>query len=310
MILLWGLREDPPTAALERALAALRAPVAFLSQVDVFDTEVALAVDGRVEGHLRYGAFSFDLDCFRSVYVRPLDTTRLRHVAATGVGSRRWVHAASVEDGLLTWLELSSAYVLNRPAAMASNNSKPYQSVLIRRAGFATPDTLVTTDPDEAREFWERHREVVYKSISGIRSIVARLQPSDGDRFERLVWCPTQFQQYIGGRDYRVHVVGSELFACEVVSDADDYRYASRRGGDVAVADVDLPDECAERCLRLSRELDLPLAGIDLRLAPDGSWYCFEVNPSPGFTYYEDETGQPIARAVARLLLDPPQGSD
>ena len=44
------------------------------------------------------------------------------------------------------------------------------------------------------------------------------------------------------------------------------------------------------------------LAGIDLRLTDDGRWFCFEVNPSPGFTYYEQATGQPIARSIARLL--------
>ena len=44
------------------------------------------------------------------------------------------------------------------------------------------------------------------------------------------------------------------------------------------------------------------LAALDLRRTPDGEWYCFEVNPSPGFTYYESNTGQPIAAAIAGLL--------
>jgi len=48
--------------------------------------------------------------------------------------------------------------------------------------------------------------------------------------------------------------------------------------------------------------MGLPVAGIDLRCTPDGIWYCFEVNPSPGFTYFQDETNQPIAEAIARLL--------
>jgi glutathione synthase/RimK-type ligase-like ATP-grasp enzyme len=47
----------------------------------------------------------------------------------------------------------------------------------------------------------------------------------------------------------------------------------------------------------------LPFAGIDLRRrGGDGAWVCFEVNPSPGFSFYESRTGQPIARAVARYL--------
>jgi D-alanine-D-alanine ligase-like ATP-grasp enzyme len=49
--------------------------------------------------------------------------------------------------------------------------------------------------------------------------------------------------------------------------------------------------------------MDLPLAGIDLRRTPDDRWYCLEVNPSPSFTWFEDVTHQPIAEAVAQLLV-------
>ena len=48
--------------------------------------------------------------------------------------------------------------------------------------------------------------------------------------------------------------------------------------------------------------LGLVLSGIDLRRTPAGDYYCFEVNPSPGFIFYERATGQPISEAVALLL--------
>jgi D-alanine-D-alanine ligase-like ATP-grasp enzyme len=53
----------------------------------------------------------------------------------------------------------------------------------------------------------------------------------------------------------------------------------------------------------MSADMRLLVAGVDLRLTPDGGWTCFEVNPSPGFLYYESATGQPITEAVADLLL-------
>ena len=52
----------------------------------------------------------------------------------------------------------------------------------------------------------------------------------------------------------------------------------------------------------MTAALGLELSGIDLRITPDGRTYCFEVNPSPGFSYYELNTGQPIARAIADHL--------
>jgi hypothetical protein len=51
--------------------------------------------------------------------------------------------------------------------------------------------------------------------------------------------------------------------------------------------------------------MKLLAAGVDLRRTVDGRWYCFEVNPSPGFTYYQDATGQPLAEAMAELLAEP-----
>ena len=66
--------------------------------------------------------------------------------------------------------------MLNRTAAMASNGSKPYQTQLIRAHGFAVPETLITNDPDLVRAFHQQHRRVIYKSISGARSIVHTLE--------------------------------------------------------------------------------------------------------------------------------------
>ena len=50
--------------------------------------------------------------------------------------------------------------------------------------------------------------------------------------------------------------------------------------------------------------MQLHVAGIDLRRTPDGEWFCFEVNPSPAFLYYETATGLPIAAAIAQLLVN------
>jgi glutathione synthase/RimK-type ligase-like ATP-grasp enzyme len=108
----------------------------------------------------------------------------------------------------------------------------------------------------------------------------------------------------VGGlsRD-RVHVVGEEVFATEVRSDAYDYRYGSLDGHDVELAAVTIPAAVAERCCVMAKGMCLAVAGIDLRRTPDGRWFCFEVNPSPAFIYYEEATGQPIGNAIARLLV-------
>jgi hypothetical protein len=60
-------------------------------------------------------------------------------------------------------------------------------------------------------------------------------------------------------------------------------------------------DRGAFRC-RLTAKLGLVVAGISLRRTPEGRWFCCEVNPSPGFTVYQQATGRRIAEAIADLL--------
>ena len=78
--------------------------------------------------------------------------------------------------------------------------------------------------------------------------------------------------------------------------------YSGQSGSNVEIMKGELPDKLKDGCLRVSKMLRLPLCGIDLRCTPKGEWYCFEVNPSPGFSFYEAETGQPIADAIAQFL--------
>jgi glutathione synthase/RimK-type ligase-like ATP-grasp enzyme len=203
---------------------------------------------------------------------------------------------------LAAWLEMASCPVMNRNRAMSSNMSKPYQALFISRAGFRVPDTLITNDPEEVKNFLGVHRRVIYKSVSSIRSIVKELSGLKMNELERVRHLPTQFQAFVPGTNVRVHVVGETVFATEIHVDAVDYRYTSEEGHDIEMVPVDLPSEIVERCLRLSLQLGLPLCGIDLKRTPDGEYYCFEVNPSPAYSYYQENSGQDIAAAIVKYL--------
>jgi glutathione synthase/RimK-type ligase-like ATP-grasp enzyme len=301
LVLLWGLSTDRPLAAVREELLRLGVPLLTVDQHEVLDTEIRLSVGHDLEGAIRVGGDRWiDLAEVSAVYLRPYDSRHVAAVAREGPESAAWRHALAVEHVMASWSEMTFALVVNRLRAMAPNNSKPYQLEQIRRFGFDVPETLVTTDPSAVRDFWERHGEVIYKSVSGTRSIVSRLRPEHRKRLANVAFCPTQFQRYIPGTDHRVHVVGDDVFASEVISETDDYRYPGQHP--VEIRACRLPRSVEERCRQLSRAVQLPVAGIDLRRTPEGDWYCFEVNPSPAFTYYEGRTGQPIGRAVAKLL--------
>jgi hypothetical protein len=303
LVLVWGLPGDAPIAAVREQLRLLDVPTVFADQRLVLETEVEMVVGDEIDASLRIRGQRVDLGEVTAVYQRPYLSTQVAAVARAGPESDAWRHAIRVDDLLASWCEITPSFVINRCQAMAANDSKPYQLRQIQRFGWSTPETLITTDPAAARAFWDLHGDVIYKSISGVRSRISRLQPEHLERFSNLSSCPTQFQKYVPGTDVRVHVVASEIFASEVECSADDYRYPT--GDSPVVRAISLPSELEDRCRKMAREMQLSFAGIDLRRTPQGEWFCFEVNPSPGFTYYENSTGQPISQAVARLLMNP-----
>ena len=209
-------------------------------------------------------------------------------------------------DILVRWVDVAPGRVVNRFREMGSNGSKPYQAQLIRRMGLRVPETLITNDPARLEAFRRRHGRVIFKSISGIRSIVTELASHDAlgaDREDSLRACPVQFQAFVPGFDVRVHVIGQVVVATRVDSAGTDYRYAARDGHETALRPWELDGSLSAACVALSQSLGLAFSGIDLRITPAGEVFCFEVNPSPAYSYYEANTGQPISLALARFLM-------
>ncbi|HMD17730.1 MAG TPA: ATP-grasp domain-containing protein [Terriglobales bacterium] len=308
MILVCGIPSETPLRMVTSRLEETGTPFVVFNQREFANCEIWLEVNhGEIGGELRIGERTYPLQEFVGVYPRMMDDRCLPELSDEPPDSSLRSYCRSFHDALTRWMEIAPARVINRCAPMASNSSKPYQSQLIREHGFLIPEILITTDPELVRAFRAKHGRVIYKSISAVRSIVQELNDEDEERLERIRWCPTQFQEYVEGTNVRVHTVGDEVFATAVRSEATDYRYSTRQSGEPAeLREVVLSDELTAQCLRLSQSLGLEFAGIDLKVTPDDEVYCFEVNPCPGFSYYEANTGQPISAAVARRLAAGP----
>jgi glutathione synthase/RimK-type ligase-like ATP-grasp enzyme len=304
MILLCGIPSETPLAMVAGELDHLGAVYTCFNQRRFASMDIHYTIDeGRVSGELTIDSDTHHLSSIQGCYVRLMDDRLLPEVENLPETSQPAQHSRRVHDTLTRWLEVTPARVVSRYSAMGSNGSKPYQAQLIQAFGFKTPETLVTNDPDAVIDFWHHHGRIIYKSISGQRSIVTEFTQDDLDRLEAIRSCPTQFQQMVDGTDVRLHVVGSRVFATEVTSAGVDYRYSRKTNGDDAVLrPIDVPDAVAGRAVALTRSLGLPVSGIDLMVDRQGDIYCLEVNPSPAFSYYESHTGQPVAGEIARLL--------
>ena len=302
-ILLWGVSGDPPLMALLAELEARAVPHHFLDQRWMHQAQFDFAADG-VNGTLSMAEHDIELADIGALYARPNDLRAVMRQSSDLVADLDTQRSAlATERQLYAWAEMTPALVVNRPSAASGNDSKPYQLEQIHAAGFTVPPTLVTTSPQAVREFVAQHGQVVCKSAGRTRSIVSRLEAADLERLDAVTHCPTLLQAYVPGHDWRVHCIGAAIHACEIHCAADDYRVAPEQGMPLEIASAELPKSVAARCRALTRCLGLELAGIDLRRTGD-TWFCFEVNPSPLFTYFEQAAGQPLTAAVADLLSE------
>lgn len=302
MILICGIPSEPPVALAIDAARAARAPHVVFNQREHASCELHVCSGpAGISGTLRIHERDYALESFTGIYTRMVECSSL-----LGTGTPPGAHEISksefLHSSLADWIDVAPCRVVNRIAPSATNGSKPYQASIVASAGFATPDTLITNDSGAVRAFARRHGRIIYKSISGVRSIVREWNPGTGRDLDAIRRLPVQFQEYVEGVDIRVHVIGDELFATRVESAAVDYRYAGRDGMETSLTAMDLEPAIAGRCRDLSRMLNLPFCGIDLRRTAAGIYYCFEANPSPAYSYYEEQSGQPIAAALVRYL--------
>ncbi|MEW6585700.1 MAG: glutathione synthase [Nitrospirota bacterium] len=298
--LVCGITDEAPIALLLQSLRKRRSDFLFLDQ-KLLAEQVRLRwqiTDNGITGHLKVGEEIVDVREIRSVYHRFMNP---EDVPGTDSSPQSIRKTRSILHSLMNLFDVLPARIVNRRRPMMSNNSKPYQALLIRQAGFAIPETLVTNDPSSLFAFSSSGDPLVYKSISSVRSIVAALDGNCMAKIDSLRLLPTQFQYKIEGLNVRVHVIGRRLFATKILTSATDYRYAAQEGASASLRPYELTAELLKNCLHLARIFELSFAGIDL-IVSSGKVYCLEVNPSPGYSYYQEATGQPISDALAEYL--------
>ena len=309
MILICGVPVEAPVTRAIEAAEELGIGYAVFDQRLQSATELTLSADAvsGVAGQLVTYDAVLNLADLKGVYVRLMDDRFLPDLSPLSLDAPERIRSTALHHVLRSWLNIAPCRVASRPRAMLSNMSKTYQAKIIRSFGFGIPDTLVTNDPAEVLAFVARCESdgdgVIYKSVSGTRSIVQSFGPNDQARLRDIRWCPTQFQRRVAGIDIRVHVVGQSVFATQIASTATDYRYATQQTGtDAELSPINVPFAVEAACVELATALELPFAGVDLRRTPEGEYVCFEVNPCPAYTYYESRTGAPIARALVSWL--------
>jgi glutathione synthase/RimK-type ligase-like ATP-grasp enzyme len=299
MVILMGIPSETPLSLLAGACEAKHIPYEWFNQRQQENWAVESDFTLTGDSVLSNGNIKLRLNDCKGLYLRTMDQTQVPEYA----GSQNKTAINEMYGRLFQVLDAETpCRVVNAPSVQMSNNSKPYQSLIIKQYGLDIPDICITSNEEEALAFLAKHKSSIYKSISGTRSIVKQVDETSLRNLHKIEYCPVQFQEYVTGFNVRVHVVGQRTIATKICSDATDYRYARTEGKTTSLEPFVLSESLAEKCVSLAHGLHLPFAGIDLMITDDGRTICFEVNPSPGYSYYEQSTGQLISHALADYL--------
>ncbi|HSZ30218.1 MAG TPA: hypothetical protein VK784_10750 [Pseudonocardiaceae bacterium] len=236
---------------------------AVVAQVDTGDFPQRWTVTGRIDsagawrGALVGPDVQVDLESVTAIYYRR--PSRYRVAAGVSPADRRFAEAEA-HHGVGGLLSCLPCRWVSHPARIADASAKPGQLRLAAACGLRVPETLITSLPEQVREFvTEIDGPVVYKPMSPgalrasntPRAVYATLlDPATVEEWldpEALGVTANQFQRYIGDKDadLRVTAVGERLFPVAIRARTPAARVGWRR-------DYDSLDYEVLRCLMMS----------------------------------------------------------
>ncbi len=250
------------------------------------------------------------LDSVRSVWWR-----RSKRAMIDAQVTDRQARAFCVRENsalLVGALAATGVPIINHPTAEVSAGRKPLQLRTAQEAGLLIPQTLMSNDPERIRAFWSKlDGKCIYKAFTSPADQLAEtrlLTQEDLEYLDKLQYAPIIVQEKIEkGKDIRVNVFGDRVFAAEVGTNVVEAKIDWRLDLTAKWEDHQLPATLAQKLIDLLRKLGLHYGCIDLRQQPDGTYVFLEVNPAGQFLFIEIDTGQPLTRAFAELLLHPIQ---
>ena len=315
LIVTHGVDDHAPLVSVE--LEKLGSSVVWFD-TDQYQKGIDLAFEvnsGTPAVRLRVGVDEYSGDAFSSVLFRHIRLPTARHIVDPE--ARRMAESelrATLEGGLLA---LEPAIWVNHPYANRAARNKLLQLRLASELGFAVPETRVTSDPQEIRRAYvEWDGRMVAKLVGGqLRGqtvdtqyviYTTQLKSKDLDRDSAFSACPAIYQRLIEKQyELRVTVVGEEVFACRINSQAHtsaqiDWRAVGYDAFDLEACQLEA--SVTKSCRALLRALHLEIGGIDLIVTPQGETVFLEINAAGQWAFVQEATGLPIAAAIARLL--------
>ncbi|MFF8229161.1 ATP-grasp ribosomal peptide maturase [Streptomyces caelestis] len=257
-----------------------------------------------VEGTLSTPSRSADLSGIRSLYYRRPSGFAFPHLdqqdARFAITQARYGLG-----GILA--SLPGCRYVNHPHRIGDAEFKPSGLAAAAAAGFRLPPTVITSDPDTARDFVKQYSPVIYKPLSaplyridGVSCTVEVAEVRADDIDEAVSGTAHLFQQRVDkAADVRVTVIGDQVFAVRIDSDLLDWRTDYGR---LRYSVAQPPPGVTDALHAYLAHFGLVFGAFDFAIDGRGQWWFLECNPSGQWYWLEPETGLPMLAAMADLL--------
>ena len=170
------------------------------------------------------------------------------------------------------------------------------------RLGLNPPRSLITNDPDAARQFArDVGGPVITKSLGAPVDTVV-IDPEELDDSVRL--CAHLFQEWVEKvHEIRLTVVSGRFFAVEIHAGSPAARIDWRTDyKSLTYKPTTVPESIRKRVKAFMEHFGIVFGAFDFIVTPTGAWRFLEVNSNGQRSWIESKTGVPISGAIADLL--------
>ena len=222
--------------------------------------------------------------------------------------------------------ELLQAFLKNLPTGIAvldrvedinRAHNKLYQLHQAKKAGMRVPDTLITNNGEDLKDFFnQQNGNIVMKMMTTLSATMEgssfflytqKITEADLNDADLLHYCPLTFQEEIEkDHELRVAYVDGKCFIGKIDAKgskkgATDWRVSEP--GSVSWENGVLPADKQQKLRKFMNNINLKFGAIDYIVTPQGEYVFLEVNPIGEWGMLEKELGLPISKAIADYLV-------
>jgi len=224
-----------------------------------------------------------------------------------------------VNDQWFSWLEalqlIPNVTWINHPQANDAMENKARQLWIASKIGFQIPETVITNDPEEARQLAKKHGDrlvakafyspLIEEPAEDFFVFTNEITAADLTSEEEIKISPSIFQQCLSPKvDYRVTVLGETVFPVRVECQNQKSSHLDWRTekSEIRFTACSLLPEVEDLCRRYVKDSGLIFGAMDL-VEHNGNFFFLEINPNGEWGWLQKPNNIPIAEALCDLMI-------